>query len=97
MATTIITNHGEEKGDMLEHVDRTAIGDEGPLSAKDVTFDATARGQGVSGYETLTLWQTVKAFKVNAAVCFAVTFSGATDGYQIGYVLQRDMKSGQCS
>lgn len=54
------------------------------LKPSDAINDAAATGQGVSGYENLSLWQTIKAFKVNAAVCFAVSFSAATDGYQIG-------------
>ncbi|RKK96316.1 hypothetical protein BFJ71_g7896 [Fusarium oxysporum] len=37
-----------------------------------------------SGYESLSLWQTVKVFKVATAYCFAAAFSAATDGYQIG-------------
>jgi hypothetical protein len=51
---------------------------------KDAAIDAAAQGQTVVGYETLTLWQTVKTFKVSTAVCFAATVSAATDGYQIG-------------
>lgn len=39
-----------------------------------------------SGYESLSLWETVKLFKVATAYCFAAAFSAATDGYQIGYV-----------
>ncbi|KAM0260004.1 hypothetical protein ACHAPA_010450 [Fusarium lateritium] len=41
-------------------------------------------GQLSSGYESLSLWQTVKVFKVATAYCFAAAFSAATDGYQIG-------------
>jgi hypothetical protein len=33
----------------------------------------------------LTIWQTVKKFKMNAFICMLVTFSAATDGYQIAY------------
>ncbi|CAH0003806.1 unnamed protein product [Clonostachys byssicola] len=54
------------------------------LSPKDIVADAAAKGQGTTGYETLTVWETVKAFKMNALYCFLVTFSAATDGYQIG-------------
>ncbi|KAH3957097.1 hypothetical protein HBH70_187800 [Parastagonospora nodorum] len=52
--------------------------------AKDAAIDAAAQGQTVVGYETLTVWQTVKTFKVSTAVCFAAALSAATDGYQIG-------------
>jgi hypothetical protein len=54
------------------------------LDPKDAVVDATARGQAVSGYETLTPWQTIKMFKWATAACFAAAFSAATDGYQIG-------------
>lgn len=50
----------------------------------DPTLDAAAKGQAASGYEHLTPWETVKAFKLCAFVCFAMAFSAATDGYQIG-------------
>ncbi|CEN60929.1 hypothetical protein ASPCAL07600 [Aspergillus calidoustus] len=43
-----------------------------------------ASGLGLSGYETLGLWETVKAFKMTTFVCFMMCFSAATDGYQIG-------------
>ncbi|KAL2802022.1 general substrate transporter [Aspergillus granulosus] len=59
---------------------------DGVTQAQKVTAEAAARGQGTTGYETLTVWQTVKKFKMNALVCFAVTFSAATDGYQIGII-----------
>lgn len=51
---------------------------------KEASMEAAAKGQGISGYEGLSLWQTVKAFKVNTLTCFIVAFSAATDGYQIG-------------
>jgi hypothetical protein len=53
---------------------------------KEVNAVAASKGQGLSGYEALTPWQTVKAFKFCTAICFLVAFSAATDGYQIGYV-----------
>jgi hypothetical protein len=46
--------------------------------------DAAVRGQATTGYETLTIWETVKTFKVATFFCFAAAFSAATDGYQIG-------------
>ncbi|KAH6971379.1 general substrate transporter [Ilyonectria sp. MPI-CAGE-AT-0026] len=54
------------------------------INSEELALDAAAQGQGVSGFESLTWWETVKAFKVTVAICFAVTFSAATDGYQIG-------------
>lgn len=67
----------------LEHADDVGLENQHD-NPKDVTLDAAAKGQGVSGYETLTLWETFKAFKVCSATCCAVAFSAATDGYQIG-------------
>lgn len=63
--------HREVTGDVLQ-------------APKDLTSEAAARGQGISGYEELTPWETIKKFKMNAFVCFAITLSAATDGYQIG-------------
>lgn len=62
---------------------------ENPDTPKDIAVEAAAKGQGVTGYETLSLWETVKTFKVNSAYCFLVAFSAATDGYQIGFVPYR--------
>jgi hypothetical protein len=52
--------------------------------SKDAAANAAIRGQATTGYETLTLWETVKTFKVSTAACFLAAFSAATDGYQIG-------------
>ena len=74
----------EAPADMaIEHREALEQGNEQP-DVKEASMEAAAKGQGVSGYETLTLWQTVKAFKVNSLTCFIVAFSAATDGYQIG-------------
>lgn len=54
------------------------------LKPDHVEADAAAQGQATSGYETLTLWETLKTFKVATLVCFMAAFSAATDGYQIG-------------
>ncbi|KAM0281980.1 hypothetical protein ACHAO9_010461 [Fusarium lateritium] len=51
------------------------------FKASDVKVEA---GQLSSGYESLSLWHTVKVFKVATAYCFVAAFSAATDGYQIG-------------
>lgn len=58
--------------------------DEPGNPTRNLVEDAAARGQGLTGYEELTWWEAVKLFKMNALICFAVTFSAATDGYQIG-------------
>ncbi|KNB17715.1 hypothetical protein FOXG_15486 [Fusarium oxysporum f. sp. lycopersici 4287] len=70
-------------GDAVEHHEVAGDGHQPP---KELSSEAADRGQGISGYEGLTPWETIKKFKMNAAVCFAVTLSAATDGYQIGYV-----------
>ncbi|KAL4747009.1 hypothetical protein BDW72DRAFT_209932 [Aspergillus terricola var. indicus] len=59
--------------------------DEG-RGVKAISAEAAARGQGATGYETLTVWQTVCMFKINSLICMLVTFSAATDGYQIGMI-----------
>ncbi|KAH6711365.1 putative transporter [Leptodontidium sp. 2 PMI_412] len=50
----------------------------------DAVADAAVQGQAITGYESLTPWETVKHFKMATAICFAAAFSAATDGYQIG-------------
>lgn len=59
---------------------------EDDLKSGDPALDAATKGQATSGYETLTLWETVRTFKVCTAACFAAAFSAATDGYQVGWV-----------
>ncbi|PMD28821.1 hexose transporter [Hyaloscypha variabilis F] len=59
------------------------IGDDA-IKPSEVVADAATKGQAVSGYETLSVWETVKAFKFASFICFAVAFSAATDGYQVG-------------
>ncbi|KAL1864281.1 hypothetical protein VTK73DRAFT_5991 [Phialemonium thermophilum] len=54
------------------------------MNQKDATVEAVVQGQAATGYETLTLWETVMTFKVSTLVCFAAAFSAATDGYQVG-------------
>ncbi|KAH7126472.1 general substrate transporter [Dactylonectria estremocensis] len=53
-------------------------------ASDDIYDEAAANGQCLTGYETLGLWETAKKFKVNSLTCFAICFSAATDGYQIG-------------
>lgn len=84
MATT-----GDDKKDLAGKVDvaeHHENGDEAISAPKNMSAEAAARGQGISGYESLSPWQTILHFKMNALICFAITFSAATDGYQIGYV-----------
>ena len=66
-----------EKHGSIEHVDIANS------KVDTAVQEAAARGQVISGYETLTPWETVKTFKIATAVCFGMAFSAATDGYQI--------------
>ncbi|KAL4907750.1 hypothetical protein BDW74DRAFT_166402 [Aspergillus multicolor] len=60
--------------------------DDGPTKELKIGAEAAAHGQGTTGYETLSIWQTAKKFKMNALICFLVTVSAATDGYQIALI-----------
>ncbi|PSK46132.1 hypothetical protein B9Z65_5100 [Elsinoe australis] len=71
----------EDEKVAAQHIDNT---DEPHLTGKDAVHEAAAQGQGLSGYETLSLWATVKAFKMCTFYCALAAFSAATDGYQIG-------------
>jgi hypothetical protein len=84
MASSKDTAPGAEKpANDAQHVEHH-IEDE--LKPTEIVIDAATKGQAVSGYEHLTLWQTVKTFKIATLICFAVAFSAGNDGYQIGYV-----------
>ena len=74
--------HPPVKAPPVEHVESVP----GDLKASDAEFDAAAKGQATSGYETFGIIETIKKFKLCTAVCFAMAFSAATDGYQIGFV-----------
>ncbi|GLI81963.1 hypothetical protein PoHVEF18_010361 [Penicillium ochrochloron] len=54
------------------------------LEKSDPTFVAATKGQVTTGYEDLGALETIKTFKICTLVCFAMAFSAATDGYQIG-------------
>ncbi|KAH7381976.1 general substrate transporter, partial [Cadophora sp. MPI-SDFR-AT-0126] len=71
-------------GDAIVH--QETIANEAPLSEKDVIADAAARGQGLTGYEDLSVWETLKTFKMNTLICGLMAISAATDGYQIGLI-----------
>ncbi|KAF1949814.1 MFS general substrate transporter [Byssothecium circinans] len=59
---------------------------EDELTRNDTVTNALAKGQGISGYESLTVWETIKAFKMNALLCCLASVSAATDGYQIALI-----------
>ncbi|RSL50195.1 hypothetical protein CEP54_012051 [Fusarium duplospermum] len=49
-----------------------------------LTSSAEAQGQGLTGYEHLSIWQTIKKFKLASTICFVAAISAAAEGYQIG-------------
>ncbi|KAH1281409.1 hypothetical protein KXW28_005886 [Aspergillus fumigatus] len=69
-----------EKSPAVEHVEAT---DDAPAKG-DAAVDAATRGQAMTGYEHLSVMETIKTFKLASLVCVAMAFSAATDGYQIG-------------
>ena len=73
-----------------EHVEMT---DEGEVKPSEAILDAASKGQAVSGYEDLGIWETIKTFKLGTIVCFAMAFSAATDGYQVGSVIAQSSES----
>ncbi|KAH7136976.1 general substrate transporter [Dactylonectria estremocensis] len=50
---------------------------------EQVAADAVTKGQAATGYETVSLWDTVRTFKIATACCFAAAFSAGADGYQM--------------
>lgn len=81
MTSTVVATKPRVAADHVEFQDEDAL-------KHDATMNAALNGQAVSGYELLTPWQTVKAFKLCTLICFAAAFSAATDGYQIGSVTE---------
>jgi len=75
---------GHDEKPSCQEIARHAATDWVEDTSKDAAADAAIRGQAATGYETLTLWETIKTFEVSTAVCFFAAFSAATDGYQIG-------------
>jgi hypothetical protein len=71
-----------EKPPAVEHIETS---DGAPLK-EDAAVDAATRGQAMTGYEHLSVMETIKTFKVASLICVAMAFSAATDGYQIGFV-----------
>jgi hypothetical protein len=53
-----------------------------PTSKDDNITDAYNKGQIATGYETISIPQTIMKFKMACLVCFLATFAAATDGYQ---------------
>lgn len=70
----------DEHVEFAEHRDDA----DADMTPKDVAVEAVVRGQAATGYEKLTLLETIMTFKVSTVVCFAAAFSAATDGYQVG-------------
>lgn len=69
------TSMNEPKGhEMADHKE---------ILVEDVAGDAAANGQGLTGFENLTVWQTIITFKVASLLCFLISISAAADGYQI--------------
>jgi hypothetical protein len=54
--------------------------------ASDAALDASVHGQAINGFEHLTPWETIKAFKYNTFVCSILAFAAAADCYQVAYV-----------
>jgi hypothetical protein len=75
--------HSDDKHEveMLEH--------EHKPSDAAATAGIDMRGQELTGYEDLTLFQTLMKFKKTSLICFAVTFSACAEGYEVRKDLQR--------
>jgi hypothetical protein len=71
-----------EKPPAVEHVETS---DGAPVKG-DAAVDAATRGQAMTGYEHLSVMETIKTFRLVTLICVAMAFSAATDGYQIGFV-----------
>jgi len=61
----------------IEHYDAEHMHGKG-----DEVADAWSKGQVATGYESVSIPQTIVKFKMACLVCFLATFAAATDGYQ---------------
>lgn len=77
----------------LGEVDHVETGHHTKTEAVD---NAYAHGQVESGYESLTILQTIKQFKMACLVCGLATFAAATDGYQSEYRLSGPLLYADC-
>ncbi|RSL42337.1 hypothetical protein CEP54_015512 [Fusarium duplospermum] len=71
----------EEAANDISHAE--TLGDD-VLQPKDAVLDAATKGQALTGYETLTPWETFKMFKWCTFYAFVAAFAAGADGYQIG-------------
>lgn len=69
-----------------DETEQHEVADEAPETLKDLSSAAAAQGQGLSGFEDLSAWETIKLFKYSSLFCFLASVSAAAEGYQIGYV-----------
>lgn len=85
MATTMEHfDHDQDKKDDVYANEYPQVEHGIDKNANETVNDAYARGQMASGFETMSIPQTVKTFKRAFLICFLATFAAATDGYQIG-------------
>ncbi|KAJ4191822.1 hypothetical protein NW767_010728 [Fusarium falciforme] len=77
MATNTNTKTSADQVEELDHHENT-------LKPSEIAQDAAAKGQATTGYENLTILQSVKTFRRTIVFCTLAAFSAAADGYQIG-------------
>ncbi|KAL2843339.1 general substrate transporter [Aspergillus pseudoustus] len=70
----------------VEQIEATSHTGQSPEDLKGLSSTATAHGQGLTGYEHLGVWASIKKFKVASAICFLTAISAAAEGYQISLV-----------
>ena len=82
MATNTNTKTSADQVEELDHHEST-------LKPSEIAQDAAAKGQATTGYEKLTILQSVKTFRRTIVFCTLAAFSAAADGYQIGYIAHK--------
>jgi len=82
------TSANDDKLDIAHS--ETALGNSSDLEIQDKdTYtspqmdDLVRAGQGITGYEHFTHWQTLKALTTPTLYAFLMTFSSVCDGYQV--------------
>jgi hypothetical protein len=81
------TKEDDTPAPTVEQIEGIGHSSQTPEDLKGLPSTAAAHGQGLTGYEHLGVWASIKKFKVAFAICFLAAISAAAEGYQIRFVL----------
>ncbi|CEN62746.1 hypothetical protein ASPCAL09377 [Aspergillus calidoustus] len=80
------TKEDDTPAPAVEQIEGIGHSSQTPEDLKGLPSTAAAHGQGLTGYEHLGAWASIKKFSVAFAICFLAAISAAAEGYQISLV-----------